>query len=167
MSTATELRNLDQLDDQVRAVWRRTQFLHLAAGFLAWCRWAIPLFLIGMSVDWMTYMPTLGRAVIMGIVLAVPLYKAWQCGWRHLCSFDATHTALRIEKQHGGLESLLVSAIQLRDSGTVAGASEALRIRTCRLADEAASGLHPHETVSYQPLRHPGLIALALPRAAV
>lgn len=162
MSATTTSHQIDHLDSHIRAVWRRTQFLHLATGFLALCRWAISLFLLGMAVDWMTYMPTPGRAVIMGIVLAVPLYKAWQCGWRHLYSFDATHTALRIEKQHGGLESLLVSAIQLRDSGAVAGASEALRNRTCRLAEEAASDLHPRETVPYQPLRHPGLIALVL-----
>lgn len=162
MSTATDPRHLKQLDAQIRTVWKRTQFLHLTAGTLALCRWAIPLFLIGMTIDWMTYMPTPGRVVIMGLVLFVSFYKAWQCGWRHIRSFDATHTALRIEKHHDGLESLLVSAIQLRDSDAVAGASEALRNRTCLLAEKVASGLHPQETVPFQPLRHTGLIALGL-----
>ena len=162
MSTATDPRHLQQLDGQIRAVWKRTQFLHLTAGTLALCRWAIPLFLIGMTIDWMTYMPTPGRVVIMGIVLFVSFYKAWKCGWRQISSFDATHTALRIEKEHDGLESLLVSAIQLRDSDAVTGASEALRNRTCLLAEEVASSLHPQETVPFQPLRHTGLIALGL-----
>ena len=160
--SATTSPKFDHLDSRIHTVWRRTQLLHVSAGFLALCRWAIPLFLVGMTVDWMTYMPTPGRVVIMGIVLIVSLYKAWHCGWRHLCAFDATHTALRIEKHHGGLESLLVSAIQLRDSTAVAGASEALRDRTCRLAEEAASNVQPKQTVSYQQLRHPVLIALAL-----
>jgi hypothetical protein len=162
MSATTSSPQLDHLDSRIHAVWRRTQLLHLTAGILALCRWAIPLFLVGMTIDWMTYMPTPGRVVIVTTLLVVSLYKAWQCGWRHFCAFDATHTALRIEKHHGGLESLLVSAIQLRDSDAVAGASEALRNRTCRLAEEAASGLHPQETVSYQRLHHPALIALAL-----
>ena len=45
MTTAKTIR-LDQLDSRIRTVWRRGQTLHLVAGLLAFCRWAIPLFLI-------------------------------------------------------------------------------------------------------------------------
>ena len=35
MSTAADPRHFQQLDAQIRAVWKRTQFLHLTAGTLA------------------------------------------------------------------------------------------------------------------------------------
>jgi len=136
--------------------------LHLAAGILAFCRWSVPLFLLAVAVDWMTYMPAAGRAVIMATLLAVSFYKAWRCGWQHLRGFDATRTALQLERHHGGLESLLVSAVQLRDSEMAGGASDAMRDRTCRLAEEAASDLRPNEAVPYRILRHPLLIVLVL-----
>ncbi len=160
--SAANSSQLNQLDSRIRSVWLRSQMLHLVAGILAFCRWAVPLFLVGMAIDWMTFMPTEGRVVILAIVLFVSFYKAWRCGWRYLRAFDATHTALLLEDHHGGLESLLVSAVQLRDPAAVAGASEALRGRTCRLAEEAASNLRPAQTVPYRTLRHPLLIALVL-----
>ena len=43
-----------------------------------------------------------------------------------------------------------------------AGVSEALRDRTCRLAEEAAETVRPDEAVPYQGLRHPALVAMAL-----
>jgi len=162
MSTATEPLQLQQLDTRIRAVWQRGQMLHLAAGLLAFCRWAVLLFLVAVAVDWMMDMPVAGRVAILVTLLAVSLYKAWQGGWRNLLAFDATHTALQLENHHGGLESLLVSAVQLRGPAAVAGVSGALRDRTCRLAEEAAETLHPKEAVPYQGLRHPALFALAL-----
>jgi DNA-binding FrmR family transcriptional regulator len=161
MSTTTEPLQLQQLDTRIKAVWQRGQMLHLTAGALALVRWAVLLFLVAVAVDWMMDMPVAGRIVILITLLAVSLYKAWQGGWRNLRAFDATHTALQVEKHHGGLESLLVSAVQLRDPAAVAGASEALRDRTCRLAEEAAETLRPNEAVPYQGLRHPALLAMA------
>ena len=162
MSTATEPLQFQQLDTQIKAVWQRRQLLHLAEGLLAFCRWAVLLFLVAVAVDWMMDMPVAGRVAILVTLLAVSLYKAWQGGWRNLRVFDATDTALQLENHHGGLESLLVSAVQFRDPAAVAGASEALRDRTCRLAEEAAETLRPNEAVPYQRLRHPALLAMAL-----
>ena len=162
MSTATEPLQLQQLDTRIKAVWQRGQMLHLAAGLLAFCRWAVLLFLVAVAVDWMMDMPVAGRVAILVTLLAVSLYKAWQGGWRNLRAFDATHTALQVENHHGGLESLLVSAVQLRDPAAAGGASGALRDRTCRLAEEAAETLHPDEAVPYRGLRHPALLAMAL-----
>jgi hypothetical protein len=161
MSTTTEPLQLQQLDTRIKAVWQRGQMLHLAAGLLAFCRWAVLLFLVAVAVDWMMDLPVAGRVAILVTLLAVSLYKAWQGGWRNLLAFDATHTALQLENHHGGLESLLVSAVQLRDLAAVTGTSGALRDRTCRLAEEAAETLHPNEAVPYRGLRHPALLALA------
>ena len=70
------------LDPCLRAVWRRTQRKHISAGFLAAFRWGIPLFLLGMAIDRLTYLPTAGRAVILAVLAGVSLYKAWRHGWR-------------------------------------------------------------------------------------
>ena len=114
MTTADTIR-LDQLDSRIRAVWSRGQTLHLVAGLLAFCRWAIPLFLSGMWIDWMAYMPTPGRVAILFVLLTVSFHRAWRCGWQHLRPFNAVRTALQLETHHGNLQSLLVSAIQFRD----------------------------------------------------
>lgn len=162
MSTATEPLKLHQLDTQIKAVWQRRQLLHLAAGLLALCRWAVLLFFVAVAVDWTVDMPVAGRVAILVILLAVSLYKAWQVGWRNRRAFDATKTALQLENHRGGLESLLVSAIQFRAPAGVAGASEALRDRTCHLAEEVAETLRPDEVVPYKGLRHPALFAMAI-----
>ena len=101
------------LGSRLRAVWRRTQRKHFSAGLLAMCRWGIPLFLLGMIVDRLVYLPSGGRVAILAVLLCTSLYKAWRHGWRHLQFFDAARTALEVETQHGGLESLLVTAVQL------------------------------------------------------
>ena len=156
----TEHHQPNLLDARLRSVWRRDQVLNRTAGLLAFCRWALLLFLIGMAVDWLVDLPAAGRVGILVILIVVALSKAWQSGWRHLRRFDPSRTALRVEKHHGGLESLLVTAIQLGESGSVPGTSEALRAKTCRLAEEAAGPLRPEDAVSYKGLRRFLLLAL-------
>ena len=92
--TSAQMTRLDQLDTRIRSVWGRGVTLHLIAGLLAFLRWAIPLFLIGVFIDWMTYMPTPGRVVILTTLLTVSCYRAWRCGWCHLRSFDVRRSAL-------------------------------------------------------------------------
>ena len=76
MSTIAEPRQFRQLDAQIKAVWRRGQVLHFVAGTLALFRWVVPLFLVGVAVDWITDMPVAGRFAILFLLLAVSLYKA-------------------------------------------------------------------------------------------
>jgi len=152
----------ENLHSRVRAVWCRGQLLHVTAGMLAFCRWAVLLFLAGMAIDWMTRMPMPGRVAILATLLAVSLYKAWRCGWRQVRAFNATHTVLRIEEHVGGLESLLVSAVQFQNAGLCAGTSESLREVTCRKAAEAVAPLRPKEIVRYHGLRRPLTILLLL-----
>jgi len=128
----------EQLDLRIRAVWRRGQRLHITAGLLALGRWGVLLFLVAVAVDWMTHMPAPGRVMILLTLLAVSGYKAWRCGWRHARAYSATHTALQIEEHIGGLQSLLVTAIQLRTASrnlSEPGSEvyESLRDVTCRL----------------------------------
>lgn len=158
--TAADTIRLDQLDARIRAVWSRGQRLHLTAGLLAFCRWVTPLFLLGVFIDWMSYMPWLGRVGILITLLGVSFYRAWRCGWRYLRPFDARRTALQLEKHHGDLNSILVSAIQLRDDATRGGGSNALRDRTCRQAEQAASLLRPEHAVPFAALRNPAILSV-------
>ena len=133
------LQTQNQLDSRLRTVWRRGQTLHVTAGMLAFYRWGILLFLIGMAIDWMTHMPAPGRIGILVTLLAVSVYKAWNCGWRYARTFNAANTALQIEEHHGGLESLLAAAVQFREARQPSGTSDSLRDETCRRAEEAAA----------------------------
>ena len=159
--TALDTIKLDQLDSRIRSVWSRGQWLHLLAGALAFVVCLIPLFFIGMFIDWMTYMPAPGRVVILLVVLGMPLYRGWVCGWRHLRGFDAVRTALQLESHYTDLKSLLISAIQLRSQQTIAGSS-ALRDHTCQLAEAAATNLRPQDAVSFKPLKRPAVIVVVL-----
>ena len=145
---------------RLKAVWRREQVLHQTGGLLAFCRWGLVVFLIGMAADWLLDLPVAGRVLLLGALLGVALHRAWRAGWGQLRAFDASRAALQFEKHHGGLESLLVTAVQLAKPGSAAGASEAMREKTCRAAEDAAEPLRPEKTVSYSGLRHPGLLAL-------
>jgi hypothetical protein len=160
-NTANTIR-LDRLNTRLRSVWAREQKRHLLAGLLTFCKWAVPIFLIGVFIDWMTYMPAPGRASIAAVLIVVSLVRAWRVGWRYLRPFNALHTALRLEQQHGERDSLLVSALQLRDETLSAGGSSALRKHTCRQAEEAAETVRPERAVPYRPLARPGAVALAL-----
>ena len=155
-------RQQENLFSYVRAVWRRGQLLHITAGLLALCRWAIPMFLVGMIIDWMTHLPAPGRVVILVTLMAVSVYKAWRCGWRHARAFNATHTALQIEEHLGGFESLLVTAVQFRTSEPSPGTSESLCDLTCRRAEQTVVPLRPAEAVSYQKLGRPVTVVLIL-----
>ena len=149
------------LEPRLRAVWKRTQRKHLSAGFLAVFRWAIPLFLLGILIDRMAYMPSAGRTIILAIILGVSLYKAWQNGWRSLRPFNATRTAFEVEEQHGGLESLLVTAVQFRESKMAGGASASLMEATCIKAEGTAEDLKPAKIVNFGSLKKPLYLASA------
>ncbi|MFT5412020.1 MAG: hypothetical protein ACI9NC_004757, partial [Verrucomicrobiales bacterium] len=150
------------LESRLLAVWRRTQRKHFSSGLLALCRWSIPLFLVGMAVDRLAYLPTAGRAAILAILLCVSFYKAWSLGWCHLRRFDAARTALAIEKQHGALESLLVTAVQLGNSEPPSGTSAALWNSTCSMAEGSAQDLEPRKFVNFKSLRLPLCITAVL-----
>ncbi|MFN3165484.1 MAG: DUF4175 family protein [Phycisphaeraceae bacterium] len=151
-----------RLDQRLRSVWAREQKLHLLAGLLAFCRWAVPMFLLGVLIDWVTYMPAPGRAAIAALLLVVSLVRAWRVGWRHVRPFNALHTALRLEQRRGDRDSLLVSALQLRDDSATVGGSASLREHTCQQAERAAEGVRPERAVPYRPLARPGMVAAVL-----
>ncbi|MDP6083537.1 MAG: hypothetical protein QF663_08775, partial [Verrucomicrobiota bacterium] len=169
MDTAKKVRSAMTNENQestlgsgLRAVWSRTQRRHLFAGLLALCRWGIPLFLAGMAIDWLAYLPTAGRVVILLVLVCVSLYQAWRHGWRHIRGFEPTRTALEVEDHLGELESLLVTAVQFGKTKPTPDNSESLREVTRQNAEGAARKLEPRKIVDFKALRIPAKVALAL-----
>ncbi len=150
------------LEDCLRAVWWRTQRMHLAAGLLALCRWIVPLFLLAMAVDRFAYLPGWARATAMIVLSGISFFQAWRHGWRNFQRFDATRTALEIEGRRGGMDSLLVTAVQFARSGTAPGTSESMWALTRRRAEEAAAGWKAADIVSFKSLRRPLKVVLVL-----
>ncbi|MBC8373094.1 MAG: hypothetical protein H8E53_05830 [Planctomycetes bacterium] len=158
----TENRQKENLSSYIKTVWRRGQRLHVTAGTLAFWRWIIPLFLAVMAIDWLTDLPAAPRVAILAGLLSVSVYKAWRGGWLNVRAFNAAHTALRIEEHLGGLESLLVTAVQFRGSELFPGTSKSMRDMTCHRAEEAVVPLRSVDAVDYQSLRRPATIAIIL-----
>lgn len=156
----TNHRQKTALESCVRSVWSRTQRKHFSAGFFALFRWSIPLFLIGMVIDWLTFLPVVGRIAVLLVIVGISLFKAWQQGWRHLRRFDITRTALEIENQQGGLESLLVTAVQFGRSQPTSGTSKELWNATQGRAEDAAEGLEPRKIVDFKALQVPAFVAM-------
>ena len=162
MSTVTKPIQLEHLDSRIKSVWQRTQILHLVNGLLRLVSWVGLMFIVAVAIDWLIDIPAVGRGAILITLLFISLSAAWKCGWRNLHGFDATRTALRLESHHGGLESLLVSAVQLRDIQAVAGTSESMREKTIHQANEAAEQLRADEAVPFGVLSRPVAIVLLL-----
>ena len=139
--------------EHLRSVWSRGQKQHFIAGTLAFFYWSIPLFFVGMTIDWLMRLPTMGRVVFLAFLVAVSLFKAWRLGWRYLRSFNAARTALAVEHHHGALESVLVSAVQFKESAGADGTSDAMRDLTLSNAQEALEPLSAKEVVSFKCLR--------------
>ena len=153
---------LENLDSRVKTIWRRSQNLHVTAGLLSFCRWGIMLFVAGVLLDWLVDLPAPARVALLVVILGVALYQAWCSGWRNVRRFNAARAAMQIEDHHGDFESLLVTAVQFRDSKMAPGTSKSLQEFTCRQAEEAVAAVQPEKVVHYQGLRRPLTIALAL-----
>jgi len=148
------------LDARLREVWQRRQHLHLSAGSLALVRWLVPLFLVGMALDLIINLPAMARWIILALILGVSIFLGWIYGWRNLRSFDQARTALEIEEQEGGLDSLLVTAVQFgKDAGS---GSDELKEETRRKAEGTAKKLDPRKVIDFGILHETGMMTLAI-----
>lgn len=150
------------LDRCLRAVWQRRQRKHLLGGLLAFARWFVPLFFVAIIIDRFTYLPSGLRVIAAVALLAAATRKAWRHGWSRLRGFDATRTAREIECAKGGMDSLLVTAVQFQQSGAAPGTSAALWELTQRQAEAAAGKIPPREIVTLRDLKHPVRIAMGM-----
>ena len=150
------------LNPCLRAVWRRTQRKHLLGGSLAFSRWFVPLFLLAIAIDRFAFLPGWARALAALAVLSVSLRQAWRHGGSRLRRFDATRVAREIEHRRGGMDSLLVTAVQFQRSGAAPGTSAAMWELTQRNAEAAAETIPPREIVSLRDLKRPLQLAAGI-----
>lgn len=158
MSTNTQ----SFLDRCLRGVWQRTQQKHFAGGFLAFAHWFIPLFLLAILIDRFAYLPGWLRAGAALALLVVAFVKAWHHGWSAMCGFDANRTAQTVELSQGGMDSLLVTGLQFRQSGAAPGTSAAMWEFALKKAETAAEKIAPGSVVNLRDLKQPLRFALGL-----
>lgn len=150
------------LDHCLRAVWQRTQRGHATGALLAFARWFVPLFLVVILIDRLAYLPGWLRAVAALSLLAIALRQAWRHGGSRLRRFDATLTAQQVEHAQGGLDSLLVTALQFQKQGASPGTSAAMWEHSQHKAQEVARHIVPREVVPMTALIRPLRIALGI-----
>lgn len=146
----------------LRAVWQRAQRKHALGGLLAFTRWFLPLFVITILIDRFAFFPGWLRAIAAFALLIVALRQGWRHGWSRLRRFDATRTAREIERVHGGMDSLLVTAVQFQKSGAAPGTSTAMWEATQRKAQATAETIVPQEVVTLRDLKSPLRVGLGL-----
>ena len=152
-----------KLKSRLRTVHRREQMLSVVMGLLSLCNWIAILFLLFFAIDWLVRLPAVVRMIILVPLLVFPVIKAWRVGWRFFKPrFNFPATALKVEKNYQGFESLLVSGVQLSATGPAPGSSAAMAARTVESANQAADRVDVDEVVPFNPVGVPGLIACAL-----
>jgi hypothetical protein len=114
------------LNQRLRAVWWRTQQRHATGALLAFARWFIPIFLIIILIDRFAFLPGWLRALAALGLLVFSLRQAWLGGGSLLRRFDSTGAAQQIELSQGGMDSLLVTALQYQEKGAAPGTSAAM-----------------------------------------
>jgi len=150
------------IDSCLRAVWRRTQGRYVLGGLLALVRWFLPLFLGVILIDRISFFPWWLRAMIGLALLFVSLRQAWRHGWSKLSRYNATHTAQQVERAHGDMDSLLVTAVQFQQSGAAPGTSAAMWELTLEKAQKAIRNVVPQKIVTLEALKRPIKVALGL-----
>lgn len=154
--------NPNPLNACLRAVWHRSQRKLMLGGALAFVRWFVPLFVAIITIDRFAFLPNWLRGLVALALLVIVLRQALRHGWSLLQSFEATRTAKQIEDANGGMDSLLVTAVQFQDSGASAGTSSAMWELTARKAQEAIVEVEPAKVVSFHALRKPLRLAGAI-----
>ena len=110
-----------------------------------------------MTLDWLAYLPTSGRLAVLIVLVSCSLFQAWRQGWRYLGPMTR-HTSLKSRIVTGGLESLLVTAVQFEKDKPKSGGSESLRQLTLQNAEVEAGKLEATQVVDFNALRRPALI---------
>jgi len=151
-----------KLSSYIHGVWHKKQTLNWSSGALAFIFWGVLLFLAGMLIDWLTFMPSAGRVVLFSLMFAGALVMAWRSGWKNLRFFNARNTALQIEESLGGCESLLVTAVQLGSVTGQSGAPEKMMEHTCKRAEDEVALLGAKQIVTFAGLKRPFVFMLVL-----
>ena len=130
------------------AVWQRSQRKHAIAGLLAFARWFVPLFVAVIIIDRYAYFPGWIRALVAIALLVVAIRQALRYGWSKLQAFHATRIAKQVEKANGGMDSLLVTAVEFEERGAAPGTSADMWQLAVDQAQKAAADVEPGSCLS-------------------
>lgn len=144
------------------AVWQRSQRKHAIAGLLAFARWFVPLFVAVIIIDRYAYFPGWIRALVAIALLVVAIRQALRHGWSKLQAFHATRIAKQVEKANGGMDSLLVTAVEFEERGAAPGTSADMWQLAVDQAQKAAADVEPEKVIKLSDLKKPCQIAGAV-----
>ncbi|MGB1129888.1 MAG: hypothetical protein ACPG4K_07550, partial [Haloferula sp.] len=118
-------------------------------------------------VDRFAYLPGWVRGIVTLVLLVVSLRQAWRHGWSRFRAFDPSTTAKEVEVAKGGMNSLLVTAVQFQQQGASAGTSASMWEQALSSAEVAAKEIPAEKVVSFAALKRPlqiggGLVVLLI-----
>ena len=149
-----------QIRRKLRQAWRKgRRFAHLRGALLV-LMWAAVLVLVTLLIDWLLLLPGWGRVLLLAVNLAALGWVGYRQWWSRLEGFDAVRMALRVERQHPELASLLVSYVQFEGKAGGGGrgaASDALVASMCEQAIERTSRIDFREIFDATELRRLGM----------
>jgi len=161
----------DRIEAKLRATHQRQrQYVHtraiarlviaaLLAGAVSWL------------LDWSLRLDTPGRLLLLAANIALLGYIGWRDWYRRLESYDPAALALRVEKAHPELRSLLISYVQFRVQADAQaqqlGVSTRLLTAARRQAEHLTAALDFRAIVPMHALRDVLLLAAALLTLAV
>jgi len=154
MSAANYQSEAAALLARLKKAWRKEQRFHHTRGLCFLIVWVVALVVLDLVVDWLFLIPGYGRLVLLGINAAVIVWVVWHRWLRHLRRYDPVRTALKVERRHPELRSLLVSFVQLReDAASARYASPALIRAVRRQTLDYTRSIDFREIVSFRELR--------------
>jgi len=140
------------LEPRLNAAWARERWFHLTRGLTIALPVLTGIVLLDFLLDWCLDLPGYGRVLLLLANLAALAWIFWTHAGRYLRPYDPLVLALRLEKQHPALNSVLVSAVQLDEADVQSGVSPALVRAVKRAARELTEGMDFGQIVSFRKL---------------
>ncbi|MEX0886160.1 MAG: DUF4175 family protein [Phycisphaeraceae bacterium] len=154
---STAARDGKPIRRKLRQAWRKDRrYTHLR-GLCLLLMWTAALVLLTLLVDWLLLLPGWARLALLAVHVATLGYVAYRKWWRELERFDVVRMALRVERQHPELASLLVSYVQFEGSPGRVEQSMPLVEAMCEQAIERTRGIDFRQIVDATELRRLGL----------
>ncbi len=154
---------------RLRAAWHKERhYVHLR-GLCLLLVWFLSLALVSWAIDVLFELPGWARVALIVFDLAVLSWVAYRQWWRKLERYNPVTTALRVERRHPELQSLLVSYVQLGDhgggggAGGVVGGQVASTSLLGAMRKQALAATRPidfREIISYAQLRQVAAVSL-------
>ena len=153
MSVLTATPEAAAIGHKLRRAWGRERlFVHLR-GLGHFVPWLAGMFFFDLLLDWSLVLPGWARVLLLLANLGVVGWLTYHHWLRHLRHFDSTRVSLQVEKLHPGLNSLLVSYVQLRGSSDPAYGSRHLIAAMCGQAEKSVAQLDFRGVVNFKKLR--------------